>query len=158
MLAWHCAMQVVMSLLDVHCPEQDAIASASHEPWQSNPPLALQLPMQLPVQLAVQPASIPPLHPPMQLASSEAEQEAEKLMGVQFAVHPPDVWSVHIAVEFRSRLPHAGRKSARAVPAVRVTMAPKTTGATAKSRRRSVILFLRGLDVPRTRLSQRSSH
>jgi hypothetical protein len=149
MLAWHSAVHVVMSMLDSQFDEQLAMASVSHEVWQSKPPLLLQLPMHEPSHIVVQLASMPPVHVPEQLASSCAEHAAVKLRFVQVA------WQFtlggvtsQLAVELRSSPPppglQAGRKEALAGPAARVTKAADSEATKKASDRRSVISFLRG--------------
>jgi len=133
-LAWHWAVQVVMSSLEEHWLVQVPIAWASHVPWQSNEP-AVQLVLQLASHDVLQLASTLTLQPPMQPTSNEAEHDASNATGVHWAMQSGGS-TVQLAVDETSTLPQAGRKLARAEPAVNVRSAANAVAATAVSERR----------------------
>jgi hypothetical protein len=158
MLAWHSAVHVSMSLLPMQADVQLPIASASHDPWQSKPPLVEQLAMQEAWQLVLQLASMPPVQPPMHPTSSCAEHAALKLRLWQDASQlmlGGDM--LQLAVELISAPPQSGRNEAWAEPVKKVTAAAAARVAKAESERRKVMAFLpRGLDGGRPSSSQRS--
>jgi len=133
-LAWHWAVQVVMSSLEAHWLVQVPMAWASQLPWQSNEP-AVQLVLQLASHDVLQLASTLTLQPPMQPTSSEAEHDASNATGVHCAMQSGGS-TVQLAVDETSTLPQAGRKLARAEPAVNVRSAANAVAATAVSERR----------------------
>jgi hypothetical protein len=119
--AAHCAWLELAEQDPLQCPSQ----SASQDPWQLNMPgFAMQLAMQLPVQLVLQFTSADAVHPPVHDASSCAEHAASKLIGVHWAVQPPEVCSVQEAFACTSMLPHEERRSARALRGVARRRAP----------------------------------
>ena len=99
----------------------------------------MQFALQLPLQLALQEALAEPVQPPLQETSSWAAQEAWKFIGVQFAVQPPEVSSVHCALAWTSMLPHDDRMSARATLGVNANTSAAKAKTGARTNRRSII-------------------
>jgi hypothetical protein len=123
-------MQVVMSLLEVHWLLQLPLQVASQLPEQLKlPMLAVQAVMQEPEQLSVHVPLIEPVH--------MAEALTVQFRGVQLAVHPPEVSTLHerpVAPE-KSMPPHAAIGMACAVRGTRATKALTAAATTAVAKR-----------------------
>lgn len=125
---------------EAHWPWQLPEQSASHEPSQLKlPGLAVQLPLQFASQLPVHDALAVAVHPPLHDAWSDAAHEAWKLIGVQSAVHPPDVTIWHCASAVMSTFPQSERTSARATRGADPIASAARARTRVGTRRRSVI-------------------
>jgi hypothetical protein len=93
--------------------------------------------MQLAEQLPVQLASTDPLHPAVTLAV--------QLTGVQSAVQPPDVSTLHVRDDApeKSMPPQAAIGAACAVRGTRARKPATTAGTNAMSKRRTIRLLLK---------------
>jgi hypothetical protein len=99
--ASHCDWLALLEQSLEQCPSQSLLQDPSQLKF---PPV--QPPLQLLSQVDWQFASMVAVHWPLQLASSCAEHWTSTLIGVQFAVHPPDVSIVHVSFPEKSMSPH----------------------------------------------------
>lgn len=95
----------------------------------------MQFPSQLVWQEPVQLASAVTLQLPLHDTWSCAEHDATTLIGVHFAVHPPEVSSSHEAVLSRAMSPHEERSVARACDVKNVNAAAESKETTMEEKR-----------------------
>ncbi len=114
-LAWHCVVQSALFADEEHWLVHDASHDVRQLALQSKlPGLELHEPVQSPVHEPVQLTSGFTVHWPVHVACSFAEHAALKCTGVHWAVQPPDVTSVQLALAFTSMSPQGERSAASA--------------------------------------------